>query len=89
MSAVPLTRLSPGQSAVIAEARLDADDAALLRAMGLTDRSRIKVCRVGEPCVVALGPGSPEKHCHCRGRGGCRIGIARGLAERILVTVIA
>lgn len=85
-SAVPLTSLKPGQTAVIAEARLDTDDAALLRAMGLADRVRVKLCRVGEPCVVALGP-VEGKHCHCNGH--CRIGLARGLADRILVTVVA
>lgn len=85
-SAVPLTTLKPGQTAVIAEARLDTDDAALLRAMGLADRVRVKLCRVGEPCVVALGP-VEGKHCHCHGH--CRIGLARGLADRILVTVVA
>jgi len=82
----PLTTLRPGQSAIIAETRLDVDDAALLRAMGLSDQVRIKLCRVGEPCIVALG--SVEgKHCHCNGH--CRIGLARGLAERIFVTVLA
>lgn len=86
VSAVSLTTLRPGQTAVIAESRLDADDAALLRAMGLTDHSRIKICRIGQPCVVALGP-VEGKHCHCNGH--CRIGLARGLAERIMVTVVA
>jgi hypothetical protein len=46
----------------------------------------VKVCRVGEPCVVALGP-VEGKHCHCHGH--CRIGLARGLADRIMVTVVA
>jgi Fe2+ transport system protein FeoA len=83
---VPLTALKAGQTGVICEARLDVDDAALLRAMGLADRVRVKLCRVGEPCVVALG-NVEGKHCHCNGH--CRIGLARGLAERIFVTVVA
>lgn len=85
-SAVPLTSLRPGQTAVIAEARLDADDAALLTAMGLAQRIRIKLCRVGEPCIVALGQ-VEGRHCHCNGH--CRIGLARTLADRIFVTVLA
>ncbi len=87
---VPLTTLRPGQTAVIAEARLDADDAALLSAMGLADHTRIKLCRLGEPCVVALGGesgGADSRHCHCNGH--CRIGLARTMAERIFVTVLA
>lgn len=83
---MPLTSLRPGQTAVIGEARLEADDAALLRAMGLADRVRVKLCRVGEPCVVAVGP-VEGRHCHCQGH--CRIGLARRLAERIFVTVVA
>ena len=83
---VPLTSLRPGQTAVIAEARLDADDAALLSAMGLAQRIRIKLCRLGEPCIVALGQ-VEGRHCHCNGH--CRIGLARTLADRIFVTVLA
>lgn len=85
-SAVPLTSLMQGQTGVICEARLDVDDAALLRAMGLGDRVRVKLCRVGEPCVVALGT-TAGRHCHCQGH--CRIGLARGLADRIFVRVVA
>lgn len=82
----PLSALRPGQTAVIREARLASDDAALLRAMGLSHNMRVKLCRVGEPCVVALG-NTEGRHCHCHGH--CRIGIARGLADRIFVTVLA
>jgi hypothetical protein len=83
-NAVPLTSLRRGQTAVICESRLDADDAALLRAMGLGGRVRIKLCRVGEPVVVALGT-TQGRHCHCQGH--CRIGLARGLAERVMAIV--
>lgn len=83
---VALTSLRPGQTGVICEARLDPDDAALLRAMGLGDQVRIKLCRLGEPCIVALG-NVEGRHCHCHGH--CRIGLARGLARRIFVTAVA
>lgn len=85
-AAVPLTRLRQGQTGVVRETRLDADDAALLRAMGLCVNMTVRALRVGEPCVVALGGLGPE-HCACG--GACRIGLARGLAERIYVSVTA
>jgi Fe2+ transport system protein FeoA len=82
---VPLTRLRRGQTGMICEARLSEDDAALLRAMGVAADARIRLCRSGQPCIVAVG-------CACiRGGGtrwgGCRIGLARPLAERITVLV--
>ena len=82
----PLTHLRAGQTAVIAEARLDVDDAALLRAMGLSGNMRIRVCRIGEPCIVAVG-NIAGKHCCCHGH--CRIGLARSLADRVFVTAQA
>lgn len=95
MPITPLTSLRPGQTAVIAESRLSRDDAALLRAMGLCERTHIRVWRIGEPCVVAVGGmeaaaggvvGPAPKLCHCAGH--CRIGLARRLAEQIIVTVL-
>lgn len=82
---VPLTRLRRGQIGVICEARLAEDDAALLRAMGVAADAQVRLCRSGQPCIVAVG-------CACirGGRtrwGGCRIGLARPLAERITVLV--
>lgn len=85
-AATPLTQLKPGQTAVIAEARLDVDDAALLRAMGLSGNMKIRVCRVGEPCVVAVG-NIAGKHCCCHGH--CRIGLSKSLADRVYVTALA
>jgi len=84
--AVPLSTLRTGQSAVICESRLDSDDAALLKAMGLCTSAAVKVIRHGQPCVVAVG-GVSAAACTCG--GSCRIGLARGLAERIFVTVQA
>lgn len=86
--AVRLTDLRADQTGVLVEARLDSGDAALLRAMGLCDRSTIRLCRLGEPCVVAVGGRlAPDaKACTCGGT--CRIGLARPLADRIFVTVL-
>ena len=86
---VTLAALKRGQEGVICESRLEADDAALLKAMGLCTHASVKVVRTGEPCVVAVGGvgGVGEASCSCGGM--CRIGLARGLAERIFVTVVA
>ena len=82
---VPLASLRQGAEGVICESRLDAQDAALLKAMGLCTSAMVKVVRAGQPCVVAVG-GAGEA-CSCGGM--CRIGLARGLAERIFVNVLA
>jgi Fe2+ transport system protein FeoA len=84
---VPLSTLQRGQSGVITEARLDPDDAALLRAMGLCMSATVKVVRPGQPCVVAVGGVGGDEACACGGT--CRIGLARGLAEQIFVTTVA
>jgi hypothetical protein len=80
---IPLMQLRPGQAGmvgVVCEARLEECDAALLRAMGLGCGSRVRLCRAGEPCIVAVITG---------GRASCRIGLARPLAEQIMVEVEA
>ena len=74
--AVSLSQLRPGQSGVVRQADVPADDAALLGAMGLCCNAKVRLCRAGEPCIVAV----------TTGRGaGCRIGLARPLADRIVV----
>lgn len=83
---VRLARLAPGQVGVIAFADLDAQDGALLRAMGVSEKATVKVCRVGEPCVVAVGGVRPDA---CRCGGTCRIGLSRRLAERIWIRLPA
>ena len=84
-NSVSLASLRQGEEGVICESRLDAEDAALLKAMGLCTSATVKVVRAGLPCVVAVG-GAGEA-CSCEGM--CRIGLARGLAERIFVNVVA
>ena len=82
-----LAVLRRGQEGVICESRLEPDDAALLKAMGLCNHASVKVVRTGEPCVVAVGGVGEGASCTCGGM--CRIGLARGLAERIFVRVLA
>lgn len=50
---------------------LSAHDCALLRALGLTDRCVLRICKVGEPCIVQVR--------------ATRIGLSRSVANGILV----
>jgi hypothetical protein len=52
--AVPLTTLPAGASAFFQAADLDPADYALVRALGLTERCRLRVCKAGEPCIVQV-----------------------------------
>ncbi|MFN7021477.1 MAG: FeoA family protein [Phycisphaerales bacterium] len=83
--AVALASMRRGEEGVILGLEgLGGDEAAMLRAMGLGERVRVRMCREGEPVVVAVGT-TAGRHCHCHGH--CRIGLARGLAERVRVEV--
>jgi len=79
----PLSNLKRGQTGVLCESTLASDDAALLRAMGLHPAARIRLCRVGEPCIVSVAGGAGG--CGCGST--CRIGLAKSLAARIYVTL--
>ena len=69
--AVRLSTLSPGQTATLHGADLAAHDCALLNALGLTDRCVLRICKIGEPCIVQVH--------------ATRIGLARSVADSILV----
>ena len=75
-SRIPLTQLKRGECGMIQGCDVSDDDQALLRAMGLRERAKIVVCRLGEPCIVRVMGG-----CGC----SSRIGLSRPLAERVLV----
>ena len=56
---------------------IEPKDAQVLRAMGIRPDAQLELCRLGEPCIVCVqGPGGSS----------CRIGLARRLAERVLVS---
>lgn len=74
---IALTQLKPGQTTRIRHANLDAEDAALLRAMGLRPSAFVRMCRAGEPCIVEVFAGGATS---C----ACRIGLARPLADRVM-----
>lgn len=77
-TAVPLSELGTGRFGIVSEAMLDPTDAALLRAMGLRPKARVRVCRLGEPCIV-------EVFGTCPGGCGCRIGLSLELARRVMI----
>lgn len=68
---VELTRLPVGSEARMHGMLLRRADLELLEALGLTDACRLRVCQVGDPCIVQVG--------------ATRIGIAESLARSILV----
>lgn len=70
-AAVRLTQLSDGSVARFDHAEIAEDDHALLRALGLTNRSIVRICKAGEPCIVQVR--------------GTRIGLSRVVADGILV----
>tara|TARA_E500000318_G_scaffold5598_1_gene5690 strand:- start:14851 stop:15138 length:288 start_codon:yes stop_codon:yes gene_type:complete len=74
---IPLSQLSRGQRATVNTAELDEQDTKMLRAMGLRPDASIQMCRLGEPCIVSLSGACG---------GGCRIGLAKDIASRVLVT---
>ena len=68
---VSLAQLQPGTMARMHAAHLTQQDCALLRALGLSDRCLLRVCKAGEPCIVQVR--------------ATRIGLSRELARSILV----
>lgn len=71
----------------VSETSLPPKDAAYLRALGLRPNAAVRLCRVGEPCILeilAVQPGSGPCGCDC----ACRVGLARELAQRVLVVLV-
>ena len=73
MASVPvsLAQLRAGTMARVHAAHLAIEDCALLRALGLTDRCLLRVCKAGEPCIVEVK--------------ATRIGLSRALARGVFV----
>jgi Fe2+ transport system protein FeoA len=51
---IPLTDLERGAVARLHDTRLDEDTRLLLRSLGLTDASRVRVCKCGEPLIIQV-----------------------------------
>lgn len=75
---VRLTQLRDGQTGKVLTSQLDPQDAQVLSAMGLRADAEVRLCRTGQPCIVAV----VGVHGLC-----CRIGLAGSLAERVVVGV--
>lgn len=85
---VALTSLKSGQVGVICETCTEPGDAMLLRAMGLRPNATIRICRLGEPCIVEVLPSRAGEGTQCsRADCRCRIGLAWLLAQRVMVAV--
>ncbi len=70
---IRLSDLSPGAFVVLREV-LDSRSRDLLRALGLTDGARFRVCRRGDPCIIQVR--------------STRIGLSRIVAQSIYVAVV-
>lgn len=70
-SVVRVTELEPGVFAHLYETHLDEQMRLFLRSLGLTDNSRLRVCKRGEPLILQVRT--------------TRIGLARSVGERIFV----
>jgi Fe2+ transport system protein FeoA len=66
-----LSELEVGDIARMVDAAIDTEAQSLLQALGLTDNSRLRVCKRGEPCVVQVR--------------ATRIGISSRIARHIRV----
>ncbi len=75
-SGIPLSQLRPGQRGTLCPGCLEAEEGPFLRALGLRPRVTIRLCRRGEPCIVDVVG---------RAGCGCRIGLSRPIADRVLV----
>ena len=67
---VPLTTLAAGAMVTLHDVR-DAESRALLRSLGLTDACRLRLCKVGDPCIVQVR--------------ATRIGLSRAVARSVYV----
>lgn len=72
---IRLTQLTRGQSARLDSSSLAIAETEALRAMGLRPDCELRVCKMGEPCIVSIGSKA----------GGCRIALARRLADHLHV----
>jgi len=66
-----LTELPAGATARLTATRLDTDTRELLRGLGLTDASRVQVCKPGDPFIIQVRR--------------TRLGLSRAVADAILV----
>lgn len=71
LAPVPLSSLTAGSVARFHAAQLDRASCDLLRALGMTQRCMLTLCKAGEPCIVQVR--------------ATRIGLSGAVAAEILV----
>jgi Fe2+ transport system protein FeoA len=71
---VRLADVDAGTTARFSDAQLAPASRALLRAMGLTDGSVLRVCKQGEPCVIQVR--------------ATRIGLSSRVARDVFITPV-
>ena len=69
-TAVPLTSVAVGAVATLQEVQT-VESRPLLRALGLTNACRIRICKIGDPCIVQVR--------------ATRIGLSRTVAQSLYV----
>jgi Fe2+ transport system protein FeoA len=69
---VPLLDLKLGTIAVLQDV-LDHQSRAVLRSLGLTDGARLRICRLGDPCIIQVR--------------STRIGLSKKVAQSVYVAV--
>jgi Fe2+ transport system protein FeoA len=72
---VPLANLAVGDLARVHQADVEDSTGRFLRAIGLTPSAQFRVCRRGEPCIIQVR--------------STRVGLARAVADRIMVVPLA
>jgi Fe2+ transport system protein FeoA len=68
---IALSLLPVGETARLHATTLDEATLRLLSALGLTPSSEFRLCKAGEPCIIQVRT--------------TRIGLSRGVADRIMV----
>lgn len=71
-TSLPLLDLAPGAVAVLHHVS-DQQSRAVLRSLGLTDGARLRVCRLGDPCIIQVR--------------ATRIGLSKIVAQSVYVSV--
>lgn len=69
-TAVPLTAMPVGALATLHDVQ-DTESRTLLRSLGLTDACRLRICKIGDPCIVQVR--------------ATRIGLSRTVAQSLYV----
>ena len=70
----PLTTFAAGRRVTLDEVR-DAESRALLRGLGLTHGAELRLCKVGDPCIVQVR--------------ATRVGLSRAVAQAVYVVPVA